>query len=139
MPPASCRNTNCNVWQESRCQPTIEEMTLQAAASMESPIEVPPDHPSYAGHFPRCPILPGAVLLDEVLHAIQRARGIDLKDWQIATVKFLDVVRPGDALHLEHAATAAGFIRFTIRAASGVVATGTLSSAPAAGGAPHEP
>src|ERR1700694_105983 len=94
------------------------------AASVHSPIEIPEDHPSYAGHFPKFPILPGAVLLDEALQAIQRTRGIDLAEWQIAAVKFLDVVHPGDALHVEHAATATGSIRFTIRAASRAVATG---------------
>ncbi len=109
-------------------------MTLQAAAAIQSPIEVRPDHPSYAGHFPKFPILPGAVLLDEALQAIQRAWGIDLKEWQIVAVKFLDVVRPGDALHVEHAATATGLIRFTIRAASRAVATGSLSNARRAGG-----
>lgn len=109
-------------------------MTLQAAAAIHSPIEVPPDHPSYAGHFPKFPILPGAVLLDEALQAIQRAWGIDLTEWQIVAVKFLDVVRPGDALHVEHAATATGLIRFTIRAASRAVATGSLSNARPAGG-----
>ena len=35
----------------------------------------PADHPSFAGHFPKFPVLPGAVLLDEALQAIeQRAR-----------------------------------------------------------------
>ena len=110
-------------------------MSLQAAAAIQSPIEVPPDHPSYAGHFPKFPILPGAVLLDEALQAIQRARGIELTEWQIATVKFLEVVHPGDALHVEHAATAPGFIRFTVRAASRAVAIGSLSNARPSGGA----
>ena len=35
-------------------------------------------HPSFPGHFPNFPVLPGAVLLDEVLQIMQRARGIDL-------------------------------------------------------------
>ena len=96
------------------------------AAIMHGPIEVARNHPSFAGHFPRFPVLPGAVLLDEALHAIQRARGIEVREWQLAAVKFLGPVLPGDALHLEHALVG-GVIRFTIRAASRIVASGSLS------------
>jgi 3-hydroxyacyl-[acyl-carrier-protein] dehydratase len=45
---------------------------------MHSPIEISSDHPSFPGHFPNFPVLPGAVLLDEVLQIMQRAWGIDL-------------------------------------------------------------
>jgi 3-hydroxymyristoyl/3-hydroxydecanoyl-(acyl carrier protein) dehydratase len=104
-------------------------MNAQAAVTMHSPIEISRDHPSFAGHFPKFPVLPGAVLLDEALQVIQRERGIDLTQWQIASAKFLEVVRPGDALHLEHiVASKGGLIRFTIRVANRIVASGSLSS-----------
>ena len=103
-------------------------MSPQAAATMHDPIDVPRDHPSFAGHFPKFPVLPGAVLLDEALHAIHLARGIEVWEWHVASVKFLGAVRPGDALHLEHALIS-GVIRFTIRAAGRIVASGSLSSA----------
>ncbi len=99
------------------------------AASMHIPIEIAADHPAFAGHFPKFPVLPGAVLLDEALQVIQRARGIDLAQWQIASAKFLDIVRPGEALCLEHDAPRGGLIRFTIRAADRTVASGSLESA----------
>ena len=102
-------------------------MNGQTSVTMHSPIEVPGDHASFAGHFPGFPVLPGAVLLDEALQIIQRERGIDLTQWQIS-VKFLGAVRPGDALNLEHAAPKSGLIRFTVRTASGIVATGSLSA-----------
>jgi 3-hydroxymyristoyl/3-hydroxydecanoyl-(acyl carrier protein) dehydratase len=95
---------------------------------MHSPIEVPSDHPSFAGHFPKFPVLPGAVLLDAALQVIERERGIDLTQWQIASIKFLGVVRPGDALRLEHnVARLNGLIRFTVRVADRTVASGSLS------------
>jgi 3-hydroxyacyl-[acyl-carrier-protein] dehydratase len=100
-----------------------------AAAVMHSSIEVPEDHPAFAGHFPEFPILPGAVLLDEVLQIIQRERCIDLAHWQIASAKFLAAVRPGDVLRLEHEAAKSGLIRFTVRAANRTVASGALSNA----------
>ena len=96
-----------------------------------SALEIPRHHPAFAGHFPKFPVLPGAVLLDEALQLIQRERGIDLTQWQIASAKFLDVVRPGDVLGLEHEAPHGGLIRFTIRAAERTVASGSLErSAP---------
>ena len=110
-------------------------MSLQGAATMHGTIEVPKDHPAFAGHFPKFPVLPGAVLLDEALQVIQRERGIDLTQWQIASAKFLEVVRPGDALRLEHSVARRGLIRFTIRVANRIVASGSLSSAARPGGA----
>jgi 3-hydroxyacyl-[acyl-carrier-protein] dehydratase len=95
---------------------------------MRNCIEIATDHPAFAGHFPGFPVLPGAVLLDEALRIIERERGIDLRQWQIAAAKFLDIVRPGDALMLEHDASAASLIRFSISVAERKVASGTLSS-----------
>jgi 3-hydroxyacyl-[acyl-carrier-protein] dehydratase len=101
---------------------------------MHSPIEIPSDHPSFPGHFPTFPVLPGAVLLDEALQVMQRVWGIDLTQWQIGSAKFFDAVRPGDALSLEHHAPQSGLIRFTIRAADRTVASGSLRSAARSGG-----
>ena len=75
-------------------------------------------------------MLPGVVLLDETLRAIESARGIDLTAWQISSAKFLDAVRPGDTLVLEHDAPGAGLIRFAIHAGNRNVVSGTLSAAP---------
>ena len=98
--------------------------------TMHSALNIAEDHPSFAGHFPGFPVLPGAVLLDEILRAIEGARGIDLTRWQISSAKFVDVVRPGDKLVLEHDVRRAGLIRFTIHAEHRKVASGTLSDAP---------
>jgi 3-hydroxymyristoyl/3-hydroxydecanoyl-(acyl carrier protein) dehydratase len=108
-------------------------MNTRTGGTMHGAIEIPRDHPSFAGHFPKFPVLPGAALLDEVLQVIQRERDIDLTQWQIASAKFLDAVRPGDALRLEHGVTQAGLIHFIVRAENRTVASGSLSNmAPAA-------
>ena len=61
--------------------------------------------PVFRGSFPRhSRYLPGALLLDEMLKAIELARGIDVKSWRISSAKFLDAVRPRDSLVLEHEA-----------------------------------
>jgi 3-hydroxymyristoyl/3-hydroxydecanoyl-(acyl carrier protein) dehydratase len=94
---------------------------------MCSRLDIAADHPSFAGHFPGFPVLPGALLLDEILKVIEHARGIDLTQWQISSAKFLDAVRPADSLTLEHEATPDGLIRFTISGENRRVASGTLS------------
>jgi 3-hydroxyacyl-[acyl-carrier-protein] dehydratase len=93
---------------------------------MQSRLNIAADHPSFAGHFPAFPLLPGALLLDEMLKVIELARGIDLKSWHISSAKFHDAVRPRDSLVFEHEASAPGLIHFTIRVDERKVASGTL-------------
>jgi 3-hydroxyacyl-[acyl-carrier-protein] dehydratase len=93
---------------------------------MRSAIVLAADHPAFAGHFPQFPVLPGAVLLDEMLEAIAGVRGIDLTQWHVAAVKFLDTVHPCDRLVMEHDATDES-IRFTMSVEDRKVASGTLS------------
>jgi 3-hydroxymyristoyl/3-hydroxydecanoyl-(acyl carrier protein) dehydratase len=87
---------------------------------------IPVDHPVFAGHFPGFPVVPGAMLLDEMLKAIEETRRIDLRNWHVAAAKFLSAVRPREALILEHEVTSAGSIQFTIRVDDRKVASGTL-------------
>lgn len=93
---------------------------------MQSTLQIAAEHPSFAGHFPAFPVLPGATLLDEMLKIIEQARAIDLTSWHISSAKFLDAVRPRDNLIFEHEASAPGLIHFTIRVDDRKVASGTL-------------
>jgi 3-hydroxyacyl-[acyl-carrier-protein] dehydratase len=102
---------------------------MDTGSTRQSVIQVPKDHPAFAGHFPGFPVLPGAVLLDEVLRAIEGQRGVDLTKWCITTAKFLSLVRPGDSLRLEHEISQSGSIRFTVTSAGRRVANGSLSVA----------
>jgi 3-hydroxymyristoyl/3-hydroxydecanoyl-(acyl carrier protein) dehydratase len=86
------------------------------------------DHPAFAGHFPGAPILPGVVLLDEALHALEPASA---PYWKVSSVKFLRPVLPGDTLTLQHERQANGSIRFTIQTAGQLVANGLFT--------PHDP
>jgi 3-hydroxyacyl-[acyl-carrier-protein] dehydratase len=74
----------------------------------------PLDYPTAAGHFPDNPIIPGAVLLDEAIHAIGGAAGID--DFTIRSAKFLDPVRPGETLELRWERRPDGQTAFECRA-----------------------
>lgn len=90
-------------------------------------LTVAADHPSFEGHFPGAPVLPGVVLLDEAIRALERADGGAARCWRVGAVKFLRAVGPGEPLALEQERLAAGTIRFTILSGGRAVATGTLS------------
>jgi 3-hydroxymyristoyl/3-hydroxydecanoyl-(acyl carrier protein) dehydratase len=51
------------------------------------------EHPSLPGHFPGAPIVPGVVILDEVLAALNEWRG-GSRIAEIPAVKFLAPLKP---------------------------------------------
>ncbi|MFD0912671.1 hypothetical protein [Methylophilus luteus] len=77
-------------------------------------INIPSDHPAFAGHFPGTPIVPGVVLLDEVLHTLSSEIGLTVTDWQISSVKFLSPLTPGESASLEYQQLASGSIKFEV-------------------------
>jgi 3-hydroxymyristoyl/3-hydroxydecanoyl-(acyl carrier protein) dehydratase len=77
-------------------------------------IAVSREHPSFAGHFPGQPVLPGVVLLSEVLELLLRECPQVLGEQpQVSAVKFLAAVRPGAGLEIRWAATGAR-LRFEV-------------------------
>ena len=87
---------------------------------------VPPDHPSFDGHFPGTPILPGVTLLDTVLHSLTRATGITLDCCEISSLKFLSPAKPGDALVIQHQCSGSDTIRFDVMQGTRKIAVGTF-------------
>ena len=96
---------------------------------------IPSDHPALAGHFPGNPIVPGVVLLDAVLHAVQTGLGKTFLAYQITSAKFLSPVKPGETLHVQYENQGKA-IRFEISAGERKVASGTLAVLAAAPAAP---
>ena len=92
-------------------------------------IQIPRDHPAFAGHFPGTPIVPGVMLLDEALDVIARELGLTLQRCTLAAVKFKSVVRPGQQVTLRFEVSAPGNVRFEIEFAGQQVASGALSIA----------
>ncbi len=89
-------------------------------------LRIAADHPAFDGHFPGAPVLPGVVLLDAAIRAIELADGGEPRCWRVTSVKFLRMVGPGAALVLEPERLAGG-LRFTILSAGQAVASGALS------------
>jgi 3-hydroxymyristoyl/3-hydroxydecanoyl-(acyl carrier protein) dehydratase len=83
------------------------------------------DHPTAAGHFPGNPIIPGALLLDEVVRIIGGVTAI-------RAAKFFRPVRPGEHVRVDWEAVPGG-VKFACRLSGddGMVASGIVEMAPA--------
>jgi 3-hydroxyacyl-[acyl-carrier-protein] dehydratase len=94
----------------------------------------PPGHPAFAGHFPQQPIVPGALLLDAALQAIEAAHpsGPGTTRYHVAAVKFFRPVGPGELLSLSLARSPDGRIQFEWRINNDRIASGTVYSKAAA-------
>lgn len=93
-------------------------------------VEIPRDHPAFAGHFPGQPLLPGVVLLDEAVEVLLRAAPAGLPlPLRVNAVKFLAPVRPGASLEVRWSAPAGGRLPFEVwRHAPGDPAQGVLAA-----------
>jgi 3-hydroxyacyl-[acyl-carrier-protein] dehydratase len=96
----------------------------------ETTLHIALDHPAFAGHFPGAPIVPGVVLLDAAVHALQQLLGVQ-GPWEISTAKFLSPVGPGETLTIALDPAATGGARFEISSTGRKVATGTIAPAAA--------
>ena len=90
---------------------------------------IDPDHPALAGHFPGDPIVPGVVLLDEIIDAVSShfGRYSDFSGVTIHSAKFLRPVRPGECLQISLRCDENNTLRFVcdvggVTAVSGVLA-----------------
>ncbi len=94
-----------------------------------------PDHPALPGHFPGRPVVPGVVVLDRVLDAIEAAHG-PLGALRLPQVKFVRPLLPGQAADIvveplppADGAAALPRWRFRVECDGAVLASGEVAAA----------
>jgi 3-hydroxymyristoyl/3-hydroxydecanoyl-(acyl carrier protein) dehydratase len=75
------------------------------------------DHPTAAGHFPGNPVLPGALLLDEVVKAVAEPDG-EGSEIVIRSAKFFRPVRPGETVLVRWESRPSTEVKFECRLAA---------------------
>jgi 3-hydroxymyristoyl/3-hydroxydecanoyl-(acyl carrier protein) dehydratase len=88
---------------------------------------IPNDHPSLPGHFPGRPIVPGVVLLDRVLEAIEARHG-PLGALRLPQVKFMQPLLPGECAEVEVTGVAPRW-RFRVLRDGALLASGEVAAA----------
>jgi 3-hydroxymyristoyl/3-hydroxydecanoyl-(acyl carrier protein) dehydratase len=93
-------------------------------------------HPATDGHFPGNPIIPGAVLLREIIASVsatpETPDGDATRCREIRSAKFHYPVRPGDTLIISWTEEAGGEVRFSgsVAGSDRPAVTGTLRLLP---------
>ncbi|WP_269789690.1 hypothetical protein [Stenotrophomonas sp. Iso1] len=62
---------------------------------------IPDDHACLPGHFPGRPLVPGVVVLEQVLCAVQAQSGVAANRLRLPQVKFMAPLLPGQTARVE--------------------------------------
>ena len=87
--------------------------------------EIAPDHPSLPGHFPGRPVIPGVLLLERVLDAVE-AGAAPLGPLRLPQVKFVQPLLPGEAACVAIDALGPGRWRFRVTRGEALLASGDI-------------
>jgi acyl-coenzyme A synthetase/AMP-(fatty) acid ligase len=77
-------------------------------------------------HFPGDPVVPGALMLDEVLRRAEARLHLPPSAWDVCSAKFLAPLRPGEALRVEFQQDRDGTLRFACVSGARTVAAGAV-------------
>ncbi len=109
---------------------TLERLDAPAVEPTgDTVITIPADHPSFAGHFPGHPVLPGVSLLSLVLQALAERPSLASKVSgmpRIDNAKFLAPVGPGARLSVSLKEQGSG-VAFEVRSGDTTVARGQFA------------
>ena len=85
---------------------------------------IAPDHPCLPGHFPGRPLVPGVLVLDRVLAAIEAAHG-PLGPLRLPQVKVVQPLLPGEEARVELDGSAPRW-RFRVLRGEALLASGEV-------------
>jgi 3-hydroxyacyl-[acyl-carrier-protein] dehydratase len=95
--------------------------------SFERMVAISPDHPSLPGHFPGHPVVPGVVLLNEIIETLRGMVGQPVLVTGMPSVKFVSPLKPGEALTIHIEQEEAGQALFKCQVGRRLVASGMLT------------
>ena len=92
----------------------------------EVTVTISRDHPSLPGHFPGHPVVPGVVILGEVIDVIRQVAPGPLEILELPLIKFLSPLYPGEPLTIRLESAIHGERAFTCHAGGRTIATGRM-------------
>ena len=84
------------------------------------------NHPSLPGHFPGHPVVPGVVMLGEIMNAIREIVKENIEFVGLPSAKFLSPLNPGEPLTIRLDQQGEGAAEFTCTTGSRLIASGSL-------------
>ena len=93
---------------------------------LERIVTIGADHPSLAGHFPGHPVVPGVVVLGEIMNAIRELANVKIEFVGMPSAKFMSPLSPGEPLMIRLEQQGDGTTEFTCTAGPRLIANGCL-------------
>ena len=94
----------------------------------ERTVTIGADHPSLAGHFPGHPVVPGVVMLGEIMNAIREMAKEQIEFVGMPSAKIMSPLNPGEPLTIRLDQQGDGATEFTCTTGSRLIASGCLQS-----------
>ena len=84
-------------------------------------------HPALAGHFPGNPVVPGVVILEEVLETIRQAETATIVLSGAPSIKFHSPLRPEEEMFIKLELYQSQSRKFSCRTGRGLIASGVFT------------
>ncbi|MCC6139946.1 MAG: beta-hydroxyacyl-ACP dehydratase [Nitrospira sp.] len=92
----------------------------------ERVVSISSDHPALPGHFPGHPVVPGVLVMDEVIETLREQYGRGIVVTGLPSVKLSSPLLPGERLTIGIAPEGDDTVIFTCRVDRRIVATGSI-------------
>ena len=94
--------------------------------SFERTLTITSNHPALPGHFPGHPVVPGVLVLDEVIETLKHRFGDALVVTGLPAVKLSSPLKPEELLKITIESEESDTAAFTCRVGSRLIASGSI-------------